>query len=102
MTARTGRTVFDAIAIEGGLEKSIAELTKQIGRLTQEVRSMELLLGCIASRLAKGGAWEEGYVKIEGWVDFVEQQLWERARSPATPPSPSPGSRCFACGEEGN
>ena len=38
----------------------------------------------------------------EGRLDAVEQQLRERARSPARRRSPSPASKCFACGGQGH
>ena len=91
--------------VVGGLKTAVAELTKQVGGLTQEVRGLKNLtqevrgikprLDSIDTRLAKVEAWE-------GRLDAVEQQLQERARSPARRRSPSPGSKCFACGGEGH
>ena len=62
---------------------------------TQEVRGIKTRLDFIDCRIAKVEAWE-------GKLDAVEQQLRERARSPARRRSLSPGSYHFACGEEGH
>ena len=95
------RDKYQVRAVSGGLEAAVAELTKQVGGLTQEfrgltqeVRGMKGRLDSIDTRLAKVEAWESR-------LDAVEQQLWEQARSPARRRSPSPGSKCFSCGGEG-
>ena len=86
---------YQVRAVSGGWETAIAELTKQVGGLAQKVRGIKTRLDSIDSRLAKVEAWE-------GRLDAVEQQLRERARSPARRRSPSPGSKCVACGGEGH
>ena len=80
---------YQVRAVSGGWETAMAELTKQVGGLVQEVRGIKTCLDSIDSRLSKVEAWE-------GRLGAVEQQLRERARSP------SPGSKCFSCGGEGH
>ena len=53
----------------------MAELTKQVGGLIQEVRGIKIRLDSMDSRLSKVEAWE-------GRLAAVEQQQRERARSP--------------------
>ena len=89
------RDKYQVRAVSGGLEAAVAELTKQVGGLTQEVRGMKSRLDSVDTRLAKVEAWGSR-------LDAVEQQLRERARSPARRRSPSPGSKCFSCGGEGH
>ena len=100
--ARDNCDSYHVRAVAGGLETAIAELTKQVGGLTQEVRGMKTRLDSIDSRLAKVEAWEGRFTKIEGRLDSVEKLLRERAEFPVRRRSPSPGSRCFACGGEGH
>ena len=100
--ARDKRDSYHVHAVAGGLETAIAELTKQVGGLTQEVRGMKTRLDSIDSRLAKVEAWEGMFIKIEDRLDSVDKQLWERAESPVRWRPPSPGSRGFACGGEGH
>ena len=96
------RDKYQVRAVSGGVEAAVAELTKQVGGLTQEfkgltqeVRGMKNRLDSVDTRLAKVEAWGSR-------LDAVEQQLRERARSPARRRSPSPGSKCFSCGGEGH
>ena len=84
---------YQVQAVSGGWETAMAELTKQVGGLVQEVRGIKTRLDSINSRLSKVEAWEER-------LAAVEQQLRERARSPVWRRSPSPGSKCFSCGGE--
>ena len=100
--ARDNCDSYHVRAVAGGLETAIAELTKQVGGLTQEVRGMKTRLDSIDSRLAKVEAWEGRFTKIEGRLDSVEKLLRERAEFPMRRRSPSPESRCFACGGEGH
>ena len=53
----------------------MAELTKQVGGLVQEVRGIKTRLEFIDSRLSKEEDWE-------GRLEAVEQQQRKRARSP--------------------
>ena len=121
---RDSRDKYQVRAVTGGLEAVVAELTKQVGGLTQELTkqvgglTQELTkqvggltqelggvksrLDSMDSRLAKVEAWEGRFIKIEDRLDSVEKQLRERIESPARRRSPSPGSRCFACGGEGH
>ena len=121
---RDSRDKYQAQAVTGGLEAVVAELTKQVGGLTQELtkqvggltqeltkqvggltqelRGVKSRLDSMDSRLAKVEAWEGRFIKIEDRLDSVEKQLRERIESPARRRSPSPGSRCFACGGEGH
>ena len=121
---RDSRDKYQVQAVTGGLEAVVAELTKQVGGLTQELtkqvggltqeltkqvggltqelRGVKSRLDSMDSRLAKVEAWEGRFIKIEDRLDSVEKQLRERMESPARRRSPSPGSRCFACGEEGH
>ena len=68
--------------VGGWLEQAIAELTKQMGGLTQEIRGLKNRLDSIDSRLAEGEAWEGRLVKIEGMLDSVEQDLPRGAGHP--------------------
>ena len=110
---RDSRDKYQVRAVTGGLEAVVAELTKQVGGLThevtkqvggltQELRGVKSRLDSMDSRLAKVEAWEGRFIKIEDRLDSVEKQLRERIESPARRRSPSPGSRCFACGGEGH
>ena len=110
---RDSRDKYQVRAVTGGLEAVVAELTKQVGGLTQEVtkqvggltqelRGVKSRLDSMDSRLAKVEAWEGRFIKIEDRLDSVEKQLRERIESPTRRRSPSPGSRCFACGGEGH
>ena len=92
---RDSRENYQIRAVSGGWETAMAELTKQVGGLVQEVRGIKTRLDSIDSRLSKVEAWE-------GRLVAVEQQLRERARSPVRRRSPSPGSKCFSCGGEGH
>ena len=92
---RDSRGNYQVRAVSGGWETAMAELTKQVGGLVQEVRGIKTRLDSIDSRLSKVEAWE-------GRLAAVEQQLRERARSPVRRRSPSPGSKCFSCGGEGH
>ena len=92
---RDSRDNYQVRAVSGGWETAMAELTKQVGGLVQEVRGIKTRLDSIDSRLSKVEAWE-------GRLAAVEQQLRERARSPVRQRSPSPGSKCFSCGGEGH
>ena len=100
--ARDKRDSYHVRAVVAGLETAIAELTKQVGGLTQEVRGMTTRLDSIDCRLAKVEAWEGRFTKIDDRLDSDEKQLLERAESPVRRLSPSPRSRCFACGGEGH
>ena len=73
----------------------MAELTKQVGALVQEVRGIKTRLDSMDSRLSKVEDWE-------GRLAAVEQQQRERARSPVRRRLPSPGSKCFSCSGEGH
>ena len=110
---RDSRDKYQVQAVTGGLEAAVAELmkqvggltqelTKQVGGLTQELRGVKSRLDSMDSRLAKVEAWEGRFIKIEDRLNSVEKQLRERIESPARLRSPSPGSRCFACGGEGH
>ena len=92
---RDSRDNYQVRAVSGGWETAMAELTKQVGGLVQEVRGIKTRLDSIDSRLSKVEAWE-------GRLAAVEQQLRERARSPVRRRSPSPGSKCISCGGEGH
>ena len=99
LTKQVGGLMQELTKQVGGLTQ---ELTKQVGGLTQELRGVKSRLDSMDSRLAKVEAWEGRFIKIEDRLDSVEKQLRERIESPARRRSPSPGSRCFACGEEGH
>ena len=73
----------------------MAELTKQVGDLVQEVRDIKTRLDFIDCRLSKEEDWE-------GRLEAVEKQQRKRAGSPVRRRSPSPGSKCFSCGGEGH
>ena len=92
---RDSQENYQVRAVSGGWETAMAELTKQVGGLVQEVRGIKTRLDSIDSRLSKVEAWE-------GRLAAVEQQLRDRARSPVRRRSPSPGSKCFSCGGEGH
>ena len=62
--ARDNRDSYHVQAVAGGLETAIAELNKQVGGLTQEVRGMKTRLDSIDSRLAKVEAWEGRFIKM--------------------------------------
>ena len=121
---RDSRDKYQVRAVTGGLEAVVAELTKQVGGLTQELtkqvggltqeltkqvggltqelRGVKSRLDTMDSRLAKVEAWEGRFIKIEDRLDSVEKQLRERIEFPARRRSPSSGSRCSACGGEGH
>ena len=92
---RDSRENYQVRAVSGGWETAMAELTKQVGGLVQEVRGIKTRLDSIDSRLSKVEAWE-------GRLTAVEQQQRDRARSPMRRRSLSPGSKCFSCGGEGH
>ena len=99
LTKQVGSLTQELTKQVGGLTQ---ELTKQVGGLTQELRGVKSRLDSMDSRLAKVEAWEGRFIKIEDRLDSVEKQLRERIESPTRRRSPSPGSRCFACGGEGH
>ena len=110
---RDRRDKYQVRAVTGGLEAVVAELrkqvggltqelTKQVGGLTQELMGAKSRLDSIDSRPAKVEVWEGRFIKIEDRLDSVDNQLQERIESPGRGRSPSPGSRCFACGGEGH
>ena len=85
---RDGRDKYQVRAVTGGLEAVVAELTKQVGGLTQELtkqvggltqelRGVKSRLDSIDSRLAKVEAWEGRFIKIEDRLDSVDNQLQE-------------------------
>ena len=92
---RDSRDYYQVRTVSGGWETAMAELTKQVGGLVQEVRGIKTRLDSIDYRLSKVEAWK-------GRLGAVEQQLRERARSPMRRRSPFPGSKCFSCGGEGH